>query len=49
MKFALRAEDEDPEFIHAFNAFSPPGDVTGDLVYVPSTSSKFLPKTNCHH
>jgi len=30
----LRAEDEDPEFIHAFNAFSPPGDVTGDLVYV---------------
>ena len=29
-----RAEDEDPEFIHAFNAYTPPGDVTGDLVFV---------------
>ena len=30
----LRAEDEHPDFIHAFNAFSPAGNVTGDLVYV---------------
>ena len=30
----LRAEDEHPDFIHAFNAFSPTGNVTGDLVYV---------------
>ena len=31
-----RAEDEHPDFIHAFNAYTPPGDVTGDLVFVPS-------------
>ena len=30
----LRAEDEHPDFIHAFNAFSPTGNVSGDLVYV---------------
>ena len=30
----LRAEDQHPDFIHAFNAFSPAGNVTGDLVYV---------------
>ena len=30
----LRAEDEHPDFIHAFNAFSPAGNVSGDLVYV---------------
>ena len=30
----LRAEDEHPDFIHAFNAFSPAGTVSGDLVYV---------------
>ena len=31
-----RLQDEHPEFIHAFNAYTPPGDVTGDLVFVPS-------------
>ena len=31
---SLRKEDEHPEFIHAFNAYTPPGDVTGDLVFV---------------
>ena len=30
----LRPGDEHPDFIHAFNAFSPAGSVTGDLVYV---------------
>ena len=30
--YILRAEDEHPDFIHAFQAFSPAGDVTGDLV-----------------
>ena len=30
----LRAEDEHPDFIHAFNAWSPAGNVTGELVYV---------------
>ena len=30
----LRPEDEHQDFIHAFNAFSPKGDVTGELVYV---------------
>ena len=30
----LRPEDEDPDFVHAFNAFAPAGDVIGDLVYV---------------
>ena len=30
----LRAEDEHPDFIHAFNAFAPAGNVTGELVYV---------------
>jgi len=30
----LRPEDAHDEFIHAFNAYSPPGDVTGELVYV---------------
>ena len=34
--YFFRAEDEHPDFIHAFNAYSPPGDVTGDLVFVPS-------------
>ena len=29
-----RPEDAHDEFIHAFNAYSPPGDVTGELVYV---------------
>ena len=33
-----RAEDEHPEFIHAFNAYTPPGDVTGELVFVPFSS-----------
>ena len=32
-----RLQDEHPEFIHAFNAYTPPGDVTGDLVFVPSS------------
>lgn len=31
---SARPEDDHPDFIHAFNAFSPPGDVTGELVYV---------------
>merc|ERR1711962_907552 len=30
----LRKEDDHPEFIHAFNAYTPPGDVKGELVYV---------------
>ena len=30
----LRPEDEHENFIHAFNAFAPQGDVTGELVYV---------------
>ena len=30
----LRPEDEHKNFIHAFNAFAPKGDVTGELVYV---------------
>ena len=30
----LRPEDEDENFIHAFNAFAPAGDVSGELVYV---------------
>ena len=30
----LRQEDYHHNFIHAFNAFAPAGDVTGDLVYV---------------
>eukprot|EP00092_Neocalanus_flemingeri_P089241 GFUD01112903.1.p1 GENE.GFUD01112903.1~~GFUD01112903.1.p1 ORF type:complete len:755 (-),score=192.43 GFUD01112903.1:119-2383(-) len=30
----LRPEDEHENFIHAFNAFAPAGDVTGELVYV---------------
>ena len=30
----LRPEDEHPDFIHAFNGFSPAASVTGDLVYV---------------
>ena len=30
----LRDEDYHPQFIDAFNAFAPAGDVTGDLVYV---------------
>ena len=30
----LLPEDEDPDFIHAFNGYAPAGDVTGDLVYV---------------
>ena len=34
--FFYRSEDEHPDFIHAFNAYSPPGNVTGDLVFVPS-------------
>ncbi|KAG1656999.1 N-acetylated-alpha-linked acidic dipeptidase 2 [Nymphon striatum] len=30
----LRPEDEHPNFIHAFNSYSPAGDIKGDLVYV---------------
>ena len=30
----LREGDDHPEFVHAFNAYSPPGTVEGDLVYV---------------
>lgn len=30
----LRPEDEHPEFLHAFNAFAPSGDVSGELVFV---------------
>ena len=30
----LRPEDEDENFIHAFNAYAPAGDVSGELVYV---------------
>lgn len=30
----LRAEDDHPDFIHAYNAYAPAGDVTGELVYV---------------
>ena len=30
----LRPEDEHENFIHAFNAFAPAGDVSGELVYV---------------
>ena len=30
----LRPEDQHENFIHAFNAFAPSGDVTGELVYV---------------
>jgi len=30
----LREEDEDENFVHAFNGYSPAGDVTGELVYV---------------
>ena len=30
----LRPEDEHPNFVHAFNAFAPAGDVSGELVYV---------------
>ena len=30
----LRPEDEHKNFIHAFNAFAPKGEVTGELVYV---------------
>jgi len=30
----LRPEDEHEQFIHAFNAFAPAGDVSGELVYV---------------
>ena len=33
---SLRKEDEHPEFIHAFNAYTPPGDIVGDLVFVLS-------------
>ena len=33
---SIREEDEHPEFIHAFNAYTPPGDVVGDLVFVLS-------------
>jgi hypothetical protein len=31
---SARPEDDHPDFIHAFNAYSPPGDVIGELVYV---------------
>ena len=30
----LRAGDDHPEFIHAFNAYTPPATIEGDLVYV---------------
>jgi len=30
----LREDDEDENFVHAFNGYSPAGDVTGELVYV---------------
>ena len=30
----MRPEDEDENFVHAFNGYSPAGDVTGELVYV---------------
>ena len=30
----LRPEDAHENFIHAFNAYAPAGDVTGELVYV---------------
>ena len=30
----LREGDDHPEFIHAFNAFTPPATIEGDLVYV---------------
>jgi len=30
----LRPEDEDENFVHAFNGYSPAGDVSGELVYV---------------
>ena len=30
----LRKGDDHPEFIHAFNAYTPPATVEGDLVYV---------------
>ena len=30
----LRPEDEDENFIHAFNAYAPAGDVSGELMYV---------------
>ena len=36
----IRPEDEHPDFIHAFNAFSPAGNVTGDLVYVNLASKE---------
>ena len=40
--YFFRAEDEHPDFIHAFNAYSPPGDVTGDLVFVPPSLLKIM-------
>ena len=30
----LRAGDDNPNFVHAFNGYAPPGEVTGQLVYV---------------
>ena len=34
MEDALREEDKHKDFIHAFHAFSPAGNVTGELVYI---------------
>uniref|UniRef100_A0A0K2TTW2 Nacetylatedalphalinked acidic dipeptidase 2like [Strongylocentrotus purpuratus] n=1 Tax=Lepeophtheirus salmonis TaxID=72036 RepID=A0A0K2TTW2_LEPSM len=34
METPLHEDDQHPNFIHAFNAYAPAGDVTGDLVYV---------------
>ena len=31
---SLRKGDDHPEFIHAFNAYTPPATIEGDLVYV---------------
>ena len=38
----LRKGDDHPEFIHAFNAYTPPATVEGDLVYVPQGMTLFV-------